>query len=361
MGEAAFVSGERPCIVASVVVSAIIVLALVWLSTAPTRSEPMTPVIRGRDAGAGGHGIDGVVVDLFGTTGRAEERRGSQHEVWNQDTAAPIRIVGRVAYETGVGAPQVDVELFAAASDASRGSRIRSQVTRNDGSFRFDVGTGCYSVIVVAPGAERIVGSGRVASRELCLAVDTSPAVVHISLEGERPPGSTLSTIELELLRLTNLLRAEPGGQLRRQRDLPPCVDDPIYRITIDPSTGLPEPAPPLEMSETAANAIARSWAIEMALSGAFRHRPTAAQQQLLTSLGLPVTAWGENIAWFSGYPSARTAETHFEGWRESETNHYCALLAPRFTHVGIGELRMGDESWAVQNFYTTADSELAD
>ena len=167
-------------------------------------------------------------------------------------------------------------------------------------------------------------------------------------------PPSTLSATELELLRLTNQLRADPGGPWRRQNDLPPCVADPFYQITIDPGTGLPEPAPPLEMSEITANALARSWAIEMALSGEFRHRSSSAQHEALTNLDLAVTAWGENIAWFSGYPPEDTAPIHFTGWRESETSHYCALITPRFTHVGIGELRMGDESWAVQNFYTT-------
>ena len=165
---------------------------------------------------------------------------------------------------------------------------------------------------------------------------------------------STLSAIELEILRLTNQLRTDPSGPWRRRADLPPCVADPFYRIAIDPGTGLPEPAPPLEMSEITANALARSWAIEMALSGEFRHRSSSAQHDALTSLDLPVTAWGENIAWSSGYPPEDTAPIHFTGWRESETSHYCALITPRFTHVGIGELRMGDESWAVQNFYTT-------
>ncbi len=262
------------------------------------------------------------------------------------------RIVGRVAYVTGVAAPGLVVELADRADGPTAGSVIGSQVTRRDGSFRFDVRPGCYSVTVMAPLGDRIVDGATVGTYEVCVDAGRSPAVVRVFLEGEAPRTSTLSATEFELLRLTNLLRADPSGPLGRERVLPSCVNDPFYRIAIDRSTGAPEPAPPLEMSEMTANALARAWAIELAITGEFRHRPSAAQQQILASLDLPVTAWGENIAWFNGYPPEDTATIHFEGWRESETSHYCALISPRFTHVGIGELRIGDDSWAVQNFY---------
>ena len=61
---------------------------------------------------------------------------------------------------------------------------------------------------------------------------------------------------------------------------------------------------------------------------------------------------WGENIAWFTGFDLAQAALIHFEGWRESDAGHYCALVSPRFTHLGVGALEDGTQSWAVQNFY---------
>jgi hypothetical protein len=365
------------------------------------------PTVSGLVTDGGGHGVGGEIIDLFGDDSDGDRGGGyvgsttTTHdgsftlelpdvgcyrlEFWSRAAASVTtsgrrssrfctdgdgnahgllfdsalgetptgRIIGRVAYETGASAREVVVEFFMTAGDGSRGPLVRSLATRPDGSFRLDVTSGCYVVVVIAPGAERVSGSGRHGRRDVCIDAGVPSAPVRVTLEGDAPQTTSLSSIELEILRLTNELRADPGGPLRREKPLPSCVSDAFYRIGIDPETGQPASVPPLEMSETTSNGLARSWAIEMARTGRFRHRPSAAQQQIYASLDVPVTAWGENIAWFTGFSVADTARIHFEGWRESETGHFCTLVTGRFSHVGIGEFRVGDESWAVQNFHT--------
>lgn len=364
------------------------------------------PVAAGRVTNPAGEAVDGVIVDLFGASDRGTQPRGYVRSINTAsdgefaielpkagcyrlefvhpllgsnssrtrrstefctvgdttsrrfdavlEDAATGRIVGRVAYETGTAARAVVVELFSAGGDGSRGALIETSVTRRDGSFRLNVGPGCYVVVVVPPGAEQLLGSGRHGRHDVCMPEPASETL-RVTLAGDAPPDTSLSAIELEILRLTNLLRADPSGPLRRQKPPPSCIDDVYYEIVRDPIAGYPATVPPLAMSEMTSNGLARSWAIEMARSERFRHRPSATQQQLYASFDLDVTAWGENIAWFDGYGAEQTARIHFEGWRESETGHYCTMITPRFTHVGIGEYRVGGESWAVQNFYAVS------
>jgi hypothetical protein len=262
------------------------------------------------------------------------------------------RVIGRVAYESGASGRAVIVESFLASGDGSRGTLAHSVATRADGTFRVDLAPGCYVVVVIAPGAELVVGSGRHGSRDVCVEPEATSDPVRVTLEGDAPTPTTMAAIELEILRLTNELRTNPDGPLRRRKALPSCVDEPFYRIVTDPATNQPVPVLPLQLDETASNGLARSWAIEMARTTRFRHRPSVVQQQIYAGLDIPVAAWGENIAWSAGNPISDVARIHFEGWRESETGHYCTLMTERFTHVGIGEYHVGDESWAVQNFY---------
>ncbi len=178
----------------------------------------------------------------------------------------------------------------------------------------------------------------------------------EIDLLGPSPPYPDLDATEREIVRLTNALRADPAGPLAREGPLPDCIDDEFYRITIDTETGHPVPVPALTVDELVSDRMAQAWAEEMDEQDRFVHRPRRSQEALYDELGLDVGTWGENIAWFAGYPFADSAQTHFEGWRESDTGHYCALITGRFTHIGVGEHRRDDESWAVQNFYSLAD-----
>jgi hypothetical protein len=164
-----------------------------------------------------------------------------------------------------------------------------------------------------------------------------------------------LTPVEQELLRLTNELRADPAGPLRRQGPPPSCLDDPFFRMEVDPATGHPVPVPALTLDLDVSVSVSRAWANQMYLDDSFEHRPSPAQEEIYAEHDVVALAWGENIAWASGYPAAEVARVHFEGWRESDIGHYCSLLTGRFTHVGIGEIRVDDESWAVQNFYRPA------
>ncbi len=169
---------------------------------------------------------------------------------------------------------------------------------------------------------------------------------------GAADANGPLTPVEAEIVRLTNELRANPAGALARRQPQPSCVTDPFYAITISPDTGLPSAVPPLTVDDGVTLALARPWAATMQSTGHFEHRSSDEAHQLYGQLGLPVGAWGENIAWFTGFDLAQAARIHFEGWRESDAGHYCALVSPRFTHLGVGALEDGTQSWAVQNFY---------
>lgn len=180
-------------------------------------------------------------------------------------------------------------------------------------------------------------------------AAPAAPTAVAGESGGANGP---LTPEETEIVRLTNELRANPAGALARREPLPSCVTDPFYAITLSPSTGLPSAVPPLEVDDGVTLALARPWAATMQSTGHFEHRSSDEAHELYGQLGLPVKAWGENIAWFTGFDINQAARIHFEGWRESDAGHYCALVSPRFTHLGVGAIEDGGQSWAVQNFY---------
>ena len=62
------------------------------------------------------------------------------------------------------------------------------------------------------------------------------------------------------------------------------------------------------------------------------------------------VRSAGENIAYHS---YSEKAMIHFSGWRESD-GHFCNMMDPGFTHLGVGEVTKGRISYATQNFYST-------
>ena len=207
-------------------------------------------------------------------------------------------------------------------------------------------------------GATGEVGAGVASDRDALHAplLDALPggdAERALPSTGPLPPMATdLDPVELEILRLTNALRADPSGPLAREKPLPSCVDQPFYGISVDPATGHPEAAPALRLDERVSVALARPWAREMDRTGAFEHRPPGSALAVYGQLGIDLSATGENIAWFRGYNPTEAARVHFEGWRESDDGHYCALVAPSYTHIGIGTFRGRERSWAVQNFY---------
>ncbi|MEM9132000.1 MAG: CAP domain-containing protein [Actinomycetota bacterium] len=165
-------------------------------------------------------------------------------------------------------------------------------------------------------------------------------------------PAAGLNAVELEVLRLTNELRANPAGPLARQKPMPGCVSNGFYGIAIDGATGHPTAVPALSLSEPVSVSLARDWSIQMDADNNFAHRPNNSASAIYGQLGINWSATGENIAWFSGYPDAQAAQIFFEGWRESDTGHYCALVAGAYTHIGVGYHKGNSKSWATQNFY---------
>ena len=66
--------------------------------------------------------------------------------------AGGAAVTGTVTAATGgAGVAGVDVDLFAANADGSRGTWIGSQLTDSTGRYRFDVTPGCYVLTFIAP------------------------------------------------------------------------------------------------------------------------------------------------------------------------------------------------------------------
>ena len=159
-----------------------------------------------------------------------------------------------------------------------------------------------------------------------------------------------LNAVELELFRLTNLLRTNPTGSLARQAPMPACIRGGVHMVEIDPTTGHPKPVSPLILDEHVSLEMARPWSEEMDRRDAQVHRPN--QIDFYHSINVFPQILGENVAWASGYTEQQVALVHFINWRESATSHYCAMMSPVFTHVGVGHYTGSAKAWATQNFY---------
>ena len=156
-----------------------------------------------------------------------------------------------------------------------------------------------------------------------------------------RPTG--LNEVEQQIFEWTNQLRADPDGALR--------PDQPISCNGLETdASGYPKPVPALTLDPTVSIQMAREWAVTMQTTDSFRHRTNIGD--VLTDLGVSWRSYGENIAWEGGFPTADKAMVHFDGWVNSP-GHYCNMMSPGFTHIGVGYHTAGNKSWAVQNFYT--------
>ncbi len=158
------------------------------------------------------------------------------------------------------------------------------------------------------------------------------------------------SALERELADLTNELRANPNGRLRRSEPVS-CGQTPI-----NPATGQARPAPALTFNGTVSAQMARDWSRQLTwdkvLSPASAHRPN--QDSFYNSLGISPMYWAENVL-VNPSPTA-TAMAMFIQWRDSDA-HYCNLMNPKVTHIGVGivvkDSSRGISTFATQNFYT--------
>ena len=128
------------------------------------------------------------------------------------------------------------------------------------------------------------------------------------------------SQLELEVLRRTNVARAEHG-------------------------------LPPLEWDDNAA-AAARAHAQDMLERGYFAHETpeglTVADRMWRAGV-LEVTV-GENIAYYEGYSPQEAVEKAVVDWMNSP-HHRENILRPGFTHLGVGVVQRGDRIMLVQDF----------
>lgn len=159
------------------------------------------------------------------------------------------------------------------------------------------------------------------------------------------PPSGSLNAVELEIARLTNELRTNPNGNLKREGAAIDCSG----RIGVDLSTGQYQSIGALIVDQTASLQVARPWSAQMTTSN-FVHQPRAGITALQAA-GISVRSAGENIAYHN---FSDKALNHFVGWRESD-GHFCNMMDPNFTHIGVGEVTKSDGiSYATQNFFST-------
>lgn len=157
------------------------------------------------------------------------------------------------------------------------------------------------------------------------------------------PSATAMNGVEREIARLTNELRANPNGPLKRQGPVINCDG----RIRVDNSGGY-EPIGSLIVHEDASLKVARPWSAQMSRSN-FNHQPSAGVGAL-QNIGISVRSAGENIAYHN---YSDKALNHFTGWRESD-GHFCNMMDPGFTHIGVGEVTKADGiSYATQNFFS--------
>ncbi|MEM9652617.1 MAG: CAP domain-containing protein, partial [Actinomycetota bacterium] len=148
-------------------------------------------------------------------------------------------------------------------------------------------------------------------------------------------PAGGLNAVEREIARLTNELRTNPNGPMRREGPVINCGG----RIRV--TNGQYDAIGALQVSEVASLQVARPWSVQMTRSN-FNHRPNAGVGALQDA-GISVRSAGENIAYHSYQEKAMT---HFTGWRESD-GHFCNMMDPGFTHIVVGEDTHGGISYA--------------
>jgi uncharacterized protein YkwD len=176
-------------------------------------------------------------------------------------------------------------------------------------------------------------------------ATTASPSTRPATTAGSTAPAGGMSGVEQEIVRMTNELRTNPTGPLARVKGAPT-----VCTVATD-TGGKPAAAPALLVDSGVSQQMSRSWSMAMDGADNMSHRPNDSQQSIYGSLGISPRAWGENVAWFQGYSDAEAARVFFEGWRESD-GHYCNMMSPNFTKIGVGVHKGSAKVWATQNFY---------
>jgi len=202
------------------------------------------------------------------------------------------------------------------------------------------------------PASTATAASSSTSSTAAPTTAEVTVATTTSTVAPTTPAQGSHNGVELEVFRLTNALRADPSGPLAREKPMPSCVSEEFYGIAIDQATGHPRAVPALTLDEAISVNLARDWSIKMNAADDFSHRPGSQAAAVYDQLGIVWSATGENIAWFRGFPDSEAATIFFEGWRESDTGHYCALVAGTFTHIGVGYHKGSTSSWGTQNFY---------
>ncbi len=198
---------------------------------------------------------------------------------------------------------------------------------------------GAESTSTTAPASDSSTSSSFPASES----TTTVPQGTDPTSSTTAPDSNGLTAVELELARLTNELRTNPNGPLRREGPVINCDG----RIPIDAATGLYQPVGELSIDPGASIQVARDWSSQLTTN--LQHRPQAGIEALQLA-GIDVAAAGENIA-YHNFPD--TAMRHFVGWRESD-GHFCNMMDPTFSRLGVGEITRPDGfSFATQNFFS--------
>lgn len=132
-----------------------------------------------------------------------------------------------------------------------------------------------------------------------------------------------LAAVEQEIFRIVNVERANAGmGSL-------------LYNYTMEK--------------------YARVKAKDMGDKDYFAHEDLQGKKMIdyIQQDGVPYTAWGENIAYYSGAIDVSTlAQKFMTNWMNSP-GHRANILSGNFESIGVGVYKIGSTYYAVQEFYS--------
>jgi protocatechuate 3,4-dioxygenase beta subunit len=97
--------------------------------------------------------------------------------------SSPATIGDRVTRAaTGAGVAGVDIDLFVANGDGSRGQWLADTLTDANGNYRFATTAGCYVVVFIAPSGQAFVGGGQYRQQATCVSAGATDASIDAAL-----------------------------------------------------------------------------------------------------------------------------------------------------------------------------------
>ncbi len=103
-------------------------------------------------------------------------------------------LTGRVT-DGDAGAPGVEIDLFEAMADGSRGTFLAKATTDTDGRFRHETTAGCYVLTFIAPDGRTFTGGRQWHQPSACVQAGETISGLDIALEGAGPGATVGGTV----------------------------------------------------------------------------------------------------------------------------------------------------------------------